>query len=197
MERRKLQMKLKYYLRGLGIGIIITTAIMSFTRQPEKLTDTQIKARARELGMVEKSVLADFKQEEEWTFEKNAGEGQILQKEDEKKENEIEDATDENYTDEVGFETEENDKGTINESSSSAEGIDEVVESYIVISIDGGNGSEIVCRKLFEAGLVDSEVEYNQFLVKKGYDKKLRPGNHEIPVGATDEEMAKILCGMN
>ena len=69
-------MKLKYYLRGLGIGIMVTTVIMSFIRQPEELTDTQIKARARELGMIEENVLADLKKEEV-SFEKYAGEGQI------------------------------------------------------------------------------------------------------------------------
>ena len=65
-----------------------------------------------------------------------------------------------------------------------------------MISVAGGNGSEVVSRKLYEAGLVDSEEGYNQFLVKNGYDRKLRVGNHEIPVGATEEEMARILCGM-
>ena len=58
-------MKLRYYLRGLGIGIIVTAIIMSFTRQPEKLTDAQIKMRALELGMVEESVLADLQNKKE------------------------------------------------------------------------------------------------------------------------------------
>jgi len=193
-------MKSKYYLRGLGIGIIVTVIIMSFIRQPEKLTDTQIKARARELGMVEKSVLADL-QEEELTFEKNAGEGQIAQKESEKEENAIEETdaeihSNDEVSNEVSFEAEINDKGISDEATSSIKETDEVVESYMVISIDGGNGSEIVCRKLYEAGLVDSAVEYNQYLIENGYARRLRPGNHEIPVGATDEEMAKILCGI-
>ena len=72
----------------------------------------------------------------------------------------------------------------------------EAVESYIVISVQSGNGSEVVSQKLFEAGLVNSAIEYNRFLVKNGYDRKLRVGNHEIPAGASEEEMAKILCGM-
>ena len=66
----------------------------------------------------------------------------------------------------------------------------------MVISIDGGTGSETVSRKLYNAGLVDSAVEYNQFLIENDYATRLRPGNHEIPVGATYDEMAKILCGI-
>lgn len=47
-------MRLKYYLRGLGAGIIVTALIMQFTpKTPEKMTDAEIKRRAAELGMVE------------------------------------------------------------------------------------------------------------------------------------------------
>ena len=45
-------MKLKYYMRGLGIGILITTIILSLGSKKEKLNDTEIMAKARELGMV-------------------------------------------------------------------------------------------------------------------------------------------------
>ena len=72
----------------------------------------------------------------------------------------------------------------------------EVVENYIIISVDKGNGSEIVSKKMFEAGLVNSATQFNQYLVRNSYDRKLKVGNHEIPVGATEEEMAKILCGI-
>ena len=58
-------MKLKYYLRGLGIGIAVTAIIMSITNKPEEMTDAQIKMRALELGMVEESVLADLQAKEE------------------------------------------------------------------------------------------------------------------------------------
>lgn len=190
-------MKLKFYLRGLGIGIMVTTVIMSFIRQPEELTDTQIKARARELGMVEGNVLADLKKEEEVSFEKNAGEGQIAQEKNEKTENDDNVIQpNEEMSDESNSEAMKNDKDASDEINSNIKEIDEVVENYIIISIDGGNGSETVSRKLYNAGLVDSAVEYNQFLIANDYATRLRPGNHEIPIGATYDEMAKILCGI-
>ena len=48
-------MRLKYYLRGLGIGIVVTAMIMgvSANGKTESLTDAQIIARAKELGMVD------------------------------------------------------------------------------------------------------------------------------------------------
>ncbi len=48
-------MKLKYYLRGLGIGIICTAIIMGIAlsgNKKETMTDTEIIERARLLGMV-------------------------------------------------------------------------------------------------------------------------------------------------
>ena len=209
-------------MRGLGIGIIVTAIIMSFTRQPQELTEAQIKAKARELGMVEENVLADLKKDDV-----------IIQEETEKKDIENAETSEEITETEVMFEgvTEENtideevvSENTVNEETMSEttdvennsdentgeiipeeennqenviEEAEELSEKYVVISINGGNGSEIVSKRLYEAGLVSSEEEYNKFLVKNGYDRKLRVGNHEIPVGATEEEIAKILCGKN
>ena len=47
-------MKFKYYLRGLGIGILISTIILSisFAMKKNDLSDDEIIARAKELGMV-------------------------------------------------------------------------------------------------------------------------------------------------
>lgn len=52
-------MKLKYYLMGLGIGIFITTLVLSIGNKKEKLSDEEIIARARELGMVMKDETKD------------------------------------------------------------------------------------------------------------------------------------------
>lgn len=51
-------MKLRYYLRGLGIGIVVTAVILALTKgEGESLTDAQIKERAAQLGMVESGSL--------------------------------------------------------------------------------------------------------------------------------------------
>ena len=47
-------MKLKYYMRGLGIGILIATIVLSFGNKKERLSDKEIMAKARELGMIMK-----------------------------------------------------------------------------------------------------------------------------------------------
>ena len=228
-------MKLKYYLRGLGIGIVVTAIIMSITNKPQELTDAQIKMRAMELGMVEESVLADLQAKEDADVEtvedilnqhaqeKEENQEEVSNVEAEMEETAEEDnttteAVDENATeDATTLETEEaieeqpvvdneveeiveepvvevteSEENNVPEDSIS----EEVVESYTIIKVEKGNGSEIVSKRLYEAGLVESAIEYNQFLVKNGYDRRLSVGNHEIPSGATEEEMARILCGM-
>lgn len=53
-------MERKYYLRGLGIGIAVTAIIMGIALAGDKtMTDDEIIARARELGMVENTVLTN------------------------------------------------------------------------------------------------------------------------------------------
>lgn len=48
-------MKLKYYLRGIGIGMIVTTVVLMIAfavHKDQPLSDDEIRARAAELGMV-------------------------------------------------------------------------------------------------------------------------------------------------
>lgn len=53
-------MERKYYLRGLGLGIAMTAIIMGVALSGNKtMTDEEIIARAKELGMVENTVLSD------------------------------------------------------------------------------------------------------------------------------------------
>ena len=45
-------MKLKTYLRGLGLGLIVA-ALVTGVGSRQTMSDEQIKARAKELGMME------------------------------------------------------------------------------------------------------------------------------------------------
>lgn len=53
-------MERKYYLRGLGLGIVVTAVIMGVALSGRRrMTDEQIIARAKELGMVENTLLSE------------------------------------------------------------------------------------------------------------------------------------------
>ncbi|MCM1386732.1 MAG: hypothetical protein NC231_05365 [Bacillus sp. (in: Bacteria)] len=53
-------MELKYYLRGLGLGIIVTAIIMAVvTPRSRTMTDAEVIRRAKQLGMIEDTVLSE------------------------------------------------------------------------------------------------------------------------------------------
>ena len=43
----------------------------------------------------------------------------------------------------------------------------------VQIKIVRGDGSPSVCRRMYEAGLIESAVEFDSFLVSNGYDTKI------------------------
>ena len=63
----------RYYLRGIGIGIVLSALLMGIFTGAGKMTDNEVKERAKELGMVEQQelVLADLKDTQETTPEES------------------------------------------------------------------------------------------------------------------------------
>ena len=78
-------MEKKYYFRGLGLGIIVTAVIMGIALsggKKEKMTDAEIIARAKELGMIEDSTLLEASGEENAEDGQEGNEAPPVQKED-------------------------------------------------------------------------------------------------------------------
>lgn len=198
-------MRLKYYLRGLGIGIVVTAMIMgvSANGKTESLTDAQIIARAKELGMVD-GVLSELPEAdtdgteasdtEEISSEESEGDSDVTGENIVPKEAEgAESDTDLEHV-EAGEEPEvqegaENPEGDELDVAGEAEGD---VTIYTV-AVYPGEGSYTVSRKLAALGLVESANLFDDFLCQNGYDKKLCTGNYEIKEGATAEEIARII----
>ncbi len=73
----------------------------------------------------------------------------------------------------------------------------DIITSAVVrtITINSGDGSHTVARKLADAGVVMSADTFDEFLCRNGYDKKLRTGTFSIPADASDEQIARIVTG--
>ena len=56
--------------------------------------------------------------------------------------------------------------------------------------------SESAALAVKNAGLVESDTEFNKYLCSEGYDKRLRVGSFDIPKDADFETIAKSLCGI-
>lgn len=63
----------------------------------------------------------------------------------------------------------------------------------VEISVVRGDSSVTVARRMYEAGLVESAVEFDTFLCQNGYDKTISVGTYEIPYGLTFPQMAEII----
>lgn len=163
-------MKLKYYLRGLGIGMMVTALILgiSFSNRQKQtvqtMTDDQIRERAEELGMVDSSelTLAALQNSVKQSME-SAPEESTQPREQNKAETTVPTEMQETQT--------------------------------ASITIQRGEDSGSVSRSLYEAGLVESEKAFDDYLCNNGYSRSISPGTYEIALGTSEEEIAKIITG--
>ena len=193
-------MKLKYYLRGLGIGILVTAVIMGVTQgsRKETLSDREIRERAAALGMVEPgNSLADLEAAETpvATEIPEAIETPAATKTPEAAETPA--ATETPEAAETPAATEapaatETPEVTARPTQRPAE--EEEGSSY-TFEIQAGDSSYQVAYRLQQAGLVADARDFDNYLCSKEYDRKLKTGSYEIPETATEEEISEILCG--
>ena len=242
----KRYMERKYYLRGLGIGIVVTAIIMGIATSGKRgMTDEEIIARAKELGMVENTVLSEKTEEEAETEAavdiantENATEKSAIEetKKPETSEEQKENTTEETKKPETSEEqkentTEETEKPetseeqkentteetkkpetsteqkqnttketkkpeTSTERQTTADKKEDITSAVVkTITVNSGDGSYTVAKKLAEAGVVTSAENFDTYLCQNGYDKKLRTGNFSIPADASDEQIARIVTG--
>ena len=191
-------MKLKYYLRGLGIGILITTVILSLAGIGRKnMTDEEVVKRAKELGMVESTLLSDLpdqtKAEEVRPTEPETPEPETS--EPETLEPEVSPEPEETAsTPETPVAPEETPVAPEETPVSPEDGNpDTPAGETVTLVIGRGENSTTVSKNLKKAGIVEDAAAFDRFLCNNGYDKKIITGTYEIPYGASEEEIAKII----
>ena len=172
-------MKLKYYLRGLGIGMAVTALILGISfsgrqgQEAQTLTDEQIRERASELGMVDSSELT-------LAALQNSAQPQTTMEpevtEEPKPTTEPENTTEPEATEELELTTAPE-------------------QSQTTITIKKGSDSGSVSRMFYEAGLVENAKAFDNYLCNNGYSRSINPGTYEIVPGTSEEEIAKIITG--
>ncbi|MBQ7925082.1 MAG: hypothetical protein IJ335_02185 [Lachnospiraceae bacterium] len=206
-------MRLKDYLRGLGIGMIVVVLILSIGGRDRTMTDEEIIARARQLGMVDgnqtliniqdKESTATEEENTKLDFTEENHEGSIAVEsvagtvdEPEKGESPESTETDEQEVNIENSKAEETVEETAQESTE--EGASDSSKApadngTVIITVQRGDSSVSVSRDLAAAGAVESAKDFDKYLCENGYDKRISVGTFEIPVGASYEEMAKII----
>ena len=165
-------MKLKYYLRGLGIGIIVTTILLmiAFALHKPTMSDADIIARA-----VPETEAAQI---EEQTTEAAANtEEPVTADETENPESEM---TDTEVATEVSSEANEENNTAVN------------AAPYTLV-VNRGDVCRIVCENLQANGVVDDAEAFRKFLGQKGFASSISVGSYSIPYGLDYEEIYQIL----
>lgn len=191
-------MRLRYYLRGLGIGIIVTAIIMnaSFSRKDE-MSDEEIKARAAELGMIENTVLAPPNQTPTPTAGAAAeapGRTGIVTPAESGRETPTVEPTP--TATPVPTATPTPTAVPTPTATPIPTATPTPARDTATITINRGEGSDTVSRKAAQAGLVEDAADFDRYLCENGYDKKLVTGSHVIPLGSSYEEIARRLTGL-
>ena len=240
--------KLRFYLRGLGIGLVVTTLILMVVRlntHGGEMTDAQIRERAAELGMVDGNsysltdAVSQGKDDEsrlntdildKYNTEKPSeteryGDGEVLLGE-ESNETDGENADDVN-TDTENTDTENVDTENAGTDAQETDTPDSKDESGEVtddqkppvteesdnktedkpadnpqgsvgsgtITIASGSASETAAAVLEKAGIITDAKDFNLYMCRNGYDRRIHPGTYTIDSGLTYEEICKIIAG--
>lgn len=195
-------MKLKYYLRGIGIGLIVTTVVMMIAfmiHKDQLLSDDEIRERAAELGMVMpdeiggRDTLSSNNAQPE-TLDADPAESEDASKEDSK----AQDAVSDEESEQQDTDQKNSDKKnqTENDDAGNDKPEPEVTEQ-VELSIVGGEYSDIVSEKLRKAGLIEDAEDFNKYLAAGGYDNLIQPGTYTIPVGADYDTIIQIITEKN
>ncbi len=212
-------MKRKYYMRGLGVGILATSMIflIALTISGYPMSDDDIRRKAAALGMVDASgdatgvedskTLVQAKKEQEDTDTKDTNKTEIDKKSDskatsQKDEDKAKDKNDTSKDDKKkGTKTTEKKGNTtvINRTGDKVDKQDTAPTSTkndngtVTFKIRSGEDSATVGANLYKAGLVDSGFDFNTYLEQNGYDTSIHPGTYTISSGSTYQQIAGII----
>ena len=201
-------MKLKYYLRGLGAGILFSVLVFVFVVGPKEaeLSDDEIIQRAKQLGMTEKKELSiDMEKLRENTpspVPVNSGTPSLsptsMPTQTPSPTNTPTPTNSPSPTPTPTLTPTPIPSPTVTPSpaptqvpSEEQPGGSEAVS--VVVEIKSGMRSEDICAVIQNAGVVEDAMELNVYLIQNGYAERLRSGKFELNSAMTFEEIAKML----
>ena len=207
-------MKLRYYLRGLGIGMIVTALLMGIALKKQPLSDAEIRVRAMELGMVDgdSRTLAGNQASQD---SGQASPDPTAVSSTEPTATPSPEPTTVPAVTPIPVETPSSGsepdalkplpmvtlKPQVEtpEPADAASVPDPARESAseqsdsVTFVIQRGQSSYGVAKALAEAGLLEDASAFDQYLESNGYSKRINSGTYEIPADSTEEDIAKII----
>ena len=190
-------MKLKYYLRGAGIGFIVSAILFaSFLTAldwgPRQGHNSKQEASIEDEKLVGDTVKeAEEKKNQEETTEVKPGETKVQDikpeiEEEPKAEPQAEPKP------EVKIPTETKTDEDVKPSDDNTEE-GSTVTGNVKFSIKDGEASNAIAKNLQSLGLVDDAAKFDEFLSENGYDHHLRTGEFNLSTGMSYKDLAEEL----
>jgi hypothetical protein len=184
-------MKMKYYLRGLGVGLILGSLmfmIAGFFHKPT-LSKSELVAQAQKYGLevTEKSdgtIKSDSEEKKKKESKKNSKKSTKKDSEDSKTKKEVK----------TGKEVKEPEESTKNaEKPETPEQPAAPEQEEVNIVVQHGMSSDTVSQVLADHGVISDWKDFNRYLESNNYGKRIQPGNFTVPKNASYEDLARIL----
>ncbi len=175
-------MKLKYYMRGLGIGICLTTLILSFGK--DQISNEEIVQRAEKLGMKKTEETEDKLHNvlDEFDATKTPSPSIVLSP------SAVPSPT-------LALSPTMAPSPTIMQSPTpeptATSKPTKAPGKKIAFSIKGGMSSDSVASVLQEAGVIKNAKKFNEYIIKKGKASVIRVGNYSISEGASYDDIIR------
>ena len=174
-------MRLKYYLRGLGLGIIFTVIVMMVgfkTYLKDYNNEPAETEKAEQVLDTEEMV---FSEEDQDTESGNDAETKNSADVDETENTDL--TQDTENTDEPAPEAVD-----YNTASTTTTG-------YVTITVSEGMVARDIAEELYARGMVKDAEEFRQYLGSTGQANYIHNGDYQLPVGSSYEQIANILVG--
>lgn len=189
-------MRLKYYLRGLGLGIIFAVIIMmiGFHGNKQSMSDTEIIEKAKTLGMVEAKNISGTVADE-YNSEKTDSSATNSDASSQKAETEQDSQMQDSQTAQEDTQQEDTQQEA---AQPAADAKQETVEpqdavTTYTISVTSQDTCRTIAEKLKALNLVDDAEQFRIYMGQKGADHFIADGEHVIPQGASYDDIITIL----
>lgn len=198
-----MKLKLRYFIRGLGMGIVFTAIVMSLSLQASRsriirenaLTKEEIMEKAMGYGMIMNASddttsveQNDSKEEQSQEKKQDAKEEQDAKDEQDAEDDQLKESNDEDQQNNKDG----NDKVESDMDSTKDKGMIISID-YTPIKITSGMTATSVGKLLNEKGVIEDIDEFRIYMSEQGYSSKILVGEYLIPLDATYKKIADII----
>ena len=193
-------MRLRYYLRGLGLGILFAVIIIAICGKGTEgsLSDSQIMQRASELGMVSTENVKNhtLSNDTEAVKKENIEDTEPASADNSTGNNA---ATDNAQQGQPADSQAQGNQAETQNAADTSTALQPEADStpaetqYVTITVMDGEVCRDIAADLQSKGLVDDAEKFRIYMGETGYASFIHNGDFQIPVGASYEEIANIL----